>query len=346
MKGAARWMGRVLPAALAAGMLWCMPAAASTNGVTGDEAVSWVRELLGKGVDYGKDQSYESTELVMYYYTHLGAARPTAAASSYASLGLPEGWTYVYEDYQRGDIGVWIPNYTCRETFSDGTWEEYNVTSAGHVGVITEVDDDDVHFSAVSQGHNGTRYCTEDEYLTVALQCAIRPNFPDNVTVEEPEESIVINDVYTGAGTYQYFVEDCTWTEAFSKAVGMGGHLVYIETRQEYYDILKDINSRGYTKVHFFIGGRRDVSDSDYFWADEDNVLFGTCLSDDDYWASTEWLPGEPSLTDPNNNTIEQYLDIFYYETLGRWVWNDVPDDILAVVPSYSGRIGYIVEWD
>lgn len=28
------------------------------------------------------------------------------------------------------------------------------------------------------------------------------------------------------------------------------------------------------------------------------------------------------------------------------WEWNDVPDDIIAVVPYYHGKIGYIVEYE
>jgi len=27
-------------------------------------------------------------------------------------------------------------------------------------------------------------------------------------------------------------------------------------------------------------------------------------------------------------------------------VWNDVPNDIISVVPSYRGRVGYIVEYE
>ena len=42
----------------------------------------------------------------------------------------------------------------------------------------------------------------------------------------------------------------------------------------------------------------------------------------------------------------ENCIDLFYYEEHGRWVLNDVPNDILAVVPYFSGKIGYIVEYE
>ena len=42
----------------------------------------------------------------------------------------------------------------------------------------------------------------------------------------------------------------------------------------------------------------------------------------------------------------EEYLDLLYYKNEGRWTWNDAPNDILAVVPSFSGRIGYICEYE
>ena len=42
----------------------------------------------------------------------------------------------------------------------------------------------------------------------------------------------------------------------------------------------------------------------------------------------------------------ETCLDIYYYSKEKRWVWNDVPNDILDVVPSYAGTLGYIVEYE
>ena len=55
-------------------------------------------------------------------------------------------------------------------------------------------------------------------------------------------------------------------------------------------------------------------------------------------------MTGEPSFSD--KDTQENCLDIFYYQKEDRWVWNDVPDDILKTVPEYAGKLGYICEYE
>ena len=40
----------------------------------------------------------------------------------------------------------------------------------------------------------------------------------------------------------------------------------------------------------------------------------------------------------------EHVLDLLSND--GGWYMNDVPDDILSVVPSFSGKIGYICEYE
>ena len=42
----------------------------------------------------------------------------------------------------------------------------------------------------------------------------------------------------------------------------------------------------------------------------------------------------------------EQYVDMIYREADKRCYFNDVADDILAQVPSFSGSVGYICEYD
>lgn len=57
-------------------------------------------------------------------------------------------------------------------------------------------------------------------------------------------------------------------------------------------------------------------------------------------------MAGEPSFRDDSISQDEFYLNLFYYNKENRWVWNDVPNDIIAVVDSYKGSVGYICEYD
>ena len=51
-------------------------------------------------------------------------------------------------------------------------------------------------------------------------------------------------------------------------------------------------------------------------------------------WAETRGL-----------NLDEAYMEMFFDKTSGRWVFNDVPNDIIAAVPGYAGLVAYLVEF-
>ena len=76
----------------------------------------------------------------------------------------------------------------------------------------------------------------------------------------------------------------------------------------------------------------------------EYNELYGDVLNSPEYWAYGEWMQGEPSFQD--GDIAEDCMDFYYYENENRWTWNDVPNDIISVVPYFSGKIGYIVEYE
>ena len=143
---------------------------------------------------------------------------------------------------------------------------------------------------------------------------------------------------------YEFIIADVTWSQAFADCKSRGGYLVRINSEEEYQYILKQLDAGSYQKIQFFIGGRRDWGSSEHYWADEDDELYGDQINTSSYWCSSEWLSGEPSFRDGANE--EEYLDLLYYKNEGRWTWNDAPNDILAVVPSFSGRIGYICEYE
>lgn len=166
---------------------------------------------------------------------------------------------------------------------------------------------------------------------------------PDSQSVEnllkEAEEYST-----NGIHEYQYFIEDCTWEEAYAKCKDMGGYLVHINSQEEFQYLIEEIEKKKMNKIQFFIGATRKLSEKKYYWLDEDGVFTGEVLNDSNAWCSDCWLSGEPSFED--QGIEEDCVEMFYYSSGERWVWNDVPNDILKVVPSYSNRIGYICEFE
>ena len=51
-------------------------------------------------------------------------------------------------------------------------------------------------------------------------------------------------------------------------------------------------------------------------------------------------------MTEDGVEVAEDYVVLIYRKSDGRCYLNDVPDDILSAAPSYSGKIGYICEYD
>lgn len=161
-----------------------------------------------------------------------------------------------------------------------------------------------------------------------------------------PETTAAQTDTESDIHRYEYYVDDCSWNEAFYRARSLGGYLARINTYQEYEYIKADIRQQHKEKIMFRVGARRDPGSSLYYWVDINNSPVIGPINVRDYWAFPEWMSGEPSFSDKDLNIEEEYVDIYFFEKEKRWVFNDVPDDIVAAVPNYSGRIGYIVEYD
>lgn len=146
--------------------------------------------------------------------------------------------------------------------------------------------------------------------------------------------------------TYELIVDDVTWTEAYSACIARGGHLVRIDSEEEYQVILQQIDEEEKGNIKFWLGGARDATDVyEYRWIYEDGTYGSAVLNEDEPFLFY-WLNGEPSFYDESILQDEMYMNMFYVSKEERWVWNDVPDDLIAVAGFYSGTVGYICEYE
>lgn len=144
-----------------------------------------------------------------------------------------------------------------------------------------------------------------------------------------------------GIHRYTIHIEDVTWEEAQEACRDRGGKLLTLDTEEEYTYIKKMIKDAGYEKKILYLGGKRTGSSHDYYWLDKYGNSYGDILN-----GSSNWMAGEPSYGDATVHSEEYYMDFFYYGNESRWVWNDIPNDIISLVKTYSGKVGYICEYE
>lgn len=150
---------------------------------------------------------------------------------------------------------------------------------------------------------------------------------------------------------YELIVEDVTWTEAEQNCKDRGGYLATITSKEEFELLTKQIVDEKKTKISFFIGATRDENYVNhtsgviaYHWVHD-----GSDIDLYDEETKEFWLADEPSFYGrkaDGSKLDEQYVDMIYREADKRCYFNDVADDILAQVPSFSGSVGYICEYD
>ncbi len=139
---------------------------------------------------------------------------------------------------------------------------------------------------------------------------------------------------------YEIVIGDAAWDKALAAAKKKGGKLACFESQEEYRFVLELIGEKGKTEnVYYSLGGRRDAKGKDYFWADENNKLYGKKLNGSGAWCAGCWEPGEPNLE--WNSRQEDTLMMYYSTAEARWAWYDGSGTYRNPNRTY----GYIIEY-
>ena len=140
---------------------------------------------------------------------------------------------------------------------------------------------------------------------------------------------------------YEYIPAEsgCTWQNAYDNCLARGGHLLTINSDEEYSHIKAMLEDGGNQNKVIYLGGLRQYETS-YYW-DVGGTIEGENLNDSISWAYSCWMNGEPSFQD--GDVEERYMSMFYYSGENRWVWNDSPEDLTTYFPD---KVGYICEYE
>lgn len=166
---------------------------------------------------------------------------------------------------------------------------------------------------------------------------------PEEILYAEPEKDD------PGIHRYEIVTGDVTWDEAFAQSIERGGYLARISSPEEYQYITDMLNSGGYTRYQFYLGGRRDDGGTEYYWVNMKNQFLGECLNDSDSWLGSYWYENEPSFRDTGSGAggdiAENVISLFYVS--GTWYMNDSSNDMAGFYPDLmSGKVAYIIEYE
>ena len=125
---------------------------------------------------------------------------------------------------------------------------------------------------------------------------------------------------------YELIVADVSWTEAAERCKEMGGHLVTINSQEEFDTVVEMAEEAGVPRI--WIGCHR--VDGELVWENGETGI-------------EVWAKGEPSYVDINDQVAEDY--IMLWDNNG-WGYNDNRNDPIADYPEwYSGTVGFICEY-
>lgn len=137
---------------------------------------------------------------------------------------------------------------------------------------------------------------------------------------------------------YQLNIMDITWEDANEYCNSHGGHLATISSDLELLQICRTVEYYYRDYCIFFVGGMYCSNTSDYRWVTDDS---------NETIDSNLWRTGEPTYTGATEDgrTVDENYTCFL-KIDGNYYLMDVPSDIIDAAPSYSGKVGFICEFD
>ena len=179
----------------------------------------------------------------------------------------------------------------------------------------------------------------EKEEETVSSETADSLETEPGIEEQETEEQEIVTY------RYEFLVGDVTWYEAYEDCIARGGHLVTIESQEEFEILTEQLMDQKMERYLFWLGGMRLGESREYHWVDEAGNMGEDPLCGSDAAVEYQdcWLEGEP--TYQSGESQERFMMMFYKTDQERWVWNDVAEDLLSEAPFYEGRIAYICEY-
>ena len=181
-------------------------------------------------------------------------------------------------------------------------------------------------------------YCIEylsdqtlDAYAARNVECVLGDNTTGGQSSDGFTAVRTIEHVYH-ANRYELVKATVSWSQANTEAIAKGGHLITITSQQEMNMASQMAQAAGLKYV--WMGGYTMING---------NTAFGHWVTGEDFSQYTAWYPGEPSRNDLDG-TSEMYLMLWCVD--GVWSWNDQRNDPARDFSYFSGKTGYIIEYE
>ena len=214
------------------------------------------------------------------------------------------------------------------------------------------------YYESISDS-NDIHYYWEDEPVEEDVYEDKLDKVFDKEQAKKPEQYIRLDEMMfqlqmgtpmTETHRYELYVEDVSWDEAQRRCEEKGGYLAAITTMEEYELVNAGIENSGQTQAAYWIGASQDgpyIEDDWYRWR-EPNREYSKDIFLHNTITEKYWADGEPSYyTRADDEKIDELgIYLLYDDAKENCYLYDAPMDMLIRNPEYTGRIGYICEYD